>query len=142
MEFVTHSEYETEALGQRIGKALQPGSVVLYHGDLGMGKTVLTRGIARALGYTGRVTSPTFTVVNEYDGDIPLFHFDLYRIASPDELYDLGWDDYLERSGICCIEWSERAESIFEDDAVHIWLRRDPAHESNRYITVEGLDLS
>ena len=142
MEFVTHSEHETEALGQRIGKALQPGSVVLYHGDLGMGKTVLTRGIARALGYTGRVTSPTFTVVNEYDGDIPLFHFDLYRIASPDELYDLGWDDYLERSGICCIEWSERAESIFEDDAVHIWLRRDPAHESNRYITVEGLDLS
>ena len=142
MEFLTHSEQETEALGLRIGKALSPGSVVLYHGDLGMGKTVLTRGIARALGYTGRVTSPTFTVVNEYDGDLPLFHFDLYRLSSSEELYDLGWDDYLDRGGICCIEWSERAESIFEDDAVHIWLRRDPAHESNRYITVEGLDLS
>ena len=100
MEYLCHSPAETEALGERLGKQLRPGAVIAYEGGLGMGKTAFTRGLARGLGCRGRVTSPTFTIVNEYEGRIPLFHFDMYRLDSADELFDIGWDDYLERGGV------------------------------------------
>ena len=91
MEFLTRSEEETEALGRRLGEKLMPGSLVAYTGDLGAGKTAFTRGLARGLGVTERVTSPTFNIVNEYEGGrLPLFHFDLYRLGGEEELFDIG----------------------------------------------------
>ena len=101
MEYLSHNEQETEALGQRLAAALSPGAVVAYRGGLGMGKTAFTRGLARGLGYSGRVTSPTFTIVNEYEGGrLPLFHFDMYRLEDDDALFDIGWEDYLDRGGV------------------------------------------
>ena len=104
----THSEQETEALARTLAEGLKPGDVLALDGDLGAGKTAFTRGLAAGLGYPGRVQSPTFTIVNEYDGGrLPLFHFDLYRLTSPEELFDIGWEDYLDRGGVCCVEWSQ-----------------------------------
>ena len=101
MEFYTHSPKETEAVGARLGSALSPGSVVAYFGGLGMGKTAFTRGLAAGLGYQGRVTSPTFTIVNEYEGGrLPLFHSDMCRLTSAEDLFDIGWEDYLSRGGV------------------------------------------
>ena len=109
MVFDSHSEQETEALARELAKTLSPGDVLALEGDLGAGKTAFTRGLAAGLGYPGRVTSPTFTIVNEYEGGrLPLFHFDLYRLTSPEELFDIGWEDYLDRGGVCCVEWSQR----------------------------------
>ena len=112
MEYISRSEGETEALGARLAGLLSPGAVVALYGDLGAGKTAFTRGIARGLGIAGRVTSPTFTIVNEYEGDLPLFHFDLYRLGSAEELFDIGWGDYLARNGVCVVEWSQRADDV------------------------------
>ena len=100
MEHLSHSEQETEQLGEQVARKLPRGTVIAYTGELGMGKTAFTRGLARGLGCRGRVTSPTFTIVNEYEGDIPLFHFDLYRLGSSDELFDIGWEDYLAQLGV------------------------------------------
>ena len=110
MQFVSHNTQETEQFGEEVAKSLRGGDVLAFTGSLGMGKTAFTRGLARGLGCRGRVTSPTFTIVNEYDGKTPLFHFDMYRLGSSDELFDIGWDDYLARGGVCAVEWSERAE--------------------------------
>ena len=136
MYVVSGSEAKTESLGERLGTALTPGKVVALFGDLGAGKTVFVRGIARGMGITGRVTSPTFTIVNEYFGKIPLFHFDMYRLASSDELYGIGWDDYLARDGVCVIEWSERVEDALPAAAIRVTLAR--ISESERWITVDG----
>lgn len=107
MEYISHSEAETEAFGERLAAALSPGAVVAYRGGLGMGKTAFTRGLARGLGCRGRVTSPTFTIVNEYEGPTPLFHFDMYRLnGSRTCRHRLG--DYLSRGGVCAVEWSEQ----------------------------------
>lgn len=138
MEYLSHSEAETEALGERLGQSLQPGTVVAYRGDLGMGKTAFTRGLARGLGCTGRVTSPTFTIVNEYEGRIPLFHFDMYRLADADALFDIGWEDYLDRDGVCAVEWSERVEEALPEDTVWVTIARHPEQETWRIITIEG----
>ena len=108
MEFVTHSPEQTRQLGARLAKALKPGAVVAFTGDLGAGKTAFVSGMAQGLGVRERVTSPTFTIVNEYEGGrLPLFHFDMYRLGSADELFDIGWEDYLTRGGVCAVEWSE-----------------------------------
>ena len=137
MEYHTKGELETEALGERLGRAVEPGTVIAYTGDLGAGKTAFTRGLARGLGYTGRVTSPTFTIVNEYEGGrLPLFHFDLYRLGSSDELFDIGWEDYLARGGVCAVEWSERAEDVLED-CIWVELRRGET-DSDRIVTMKG----
>ncbi|MDE7245872.1 MAG: tRNA (adenosine(37)-N6)-threonylcarbamoyltransferase complex ATPase subunit type 1 TsaE [Oscillospiraceae bacterium] len=140
MEYLSHSTTETEALGEALAARLHPGDVVAYFGGLGMGKTAFTRGLARGLGCTGRVTSPTFTIVNEYDGPVPLFHFDLYRLNSADELFDIGWEDYLDRSGICAVEWSEQAEDAFPEDMVRVTFRRCAEDENWRRIAVEGVE--
>ena len=102
-----------------------------------MGKTAFTRGLARGLGCRGRVTSPTFTIVNEYSGDIPLFHFDMYRLGSSDELFDIGWEDYLARGGVCAVEWSENVEDALRD-AIHITIEKAPLEPATRRITIEG----
>ena len=103
-----------------------------------MGKTAFTRGLARGLGCRGRVTSPTFTIVNEYEGRIPLFHFDMYRLDSADELFDIGWDDYLERGGVCAVEWSENVADAIPPDAVHVAIERAPGGDDCRRITITG----
>ena len=142
MEYLSHDVIETEALGEKLAKQLQPGSVLAYFGDLGAGKTAFTRGLARGLGCTGRVTSPTFTIVNEYEGPIPLFHFDMYRLGDSDELFDIGWEDYLARGGVCAVEWSERIEDALPTDAVVVTIRRCEENDDWRRITVEGADLT
>ena len=138
MEYLSHNETETEAIGAALAARLGPGDVVAYLGDLGAGKTAFTRGLARGLGCTGRVTSPTFTVVNEHEGPTPLFHFDLYRLGGEEELFDIGWEDYLARGGVCAVEWSERAGSALPPETVYVSIRRCRESEDWRRITVEG----
>ena len=116
MEYITNSPEQTEAVGFALGQRLLPGTVIAYEGDLGAGKTAFTRGLARGLGSSEIVTSPTYTIVNEYlSGRIPLFHFDMYRLTSADDLWDIGWDDYLDRGGVCAVEWSENVKEALED---------------------------
>ena len=141
MEYLSRSPAEREALGARLAAALSPGAVVAYTGGLGMGKTAFTRGLARGLGCTGRVTSPTFTIVNEYEGRLPLFHFDMYRLLDEDALFDIGWEDYLDRGGICAVEWSEQVSGALPPDAVRVDIARHPGCEDWRRITIEGVDL-
>ena len=141
MERFSASEQETEALGEALVARLSPGAVVAFTGDLGAGKTAFVRGMARGLGITQRVTSPTFTIVNEYEGGrLPLFHFDLYRLGSSDELFDIGWEDFLRRGGICAVEWSENVADALESDTVFVDIRRgqDPNH---RIISLKGVEL-
>ena len=139
--FITNGPEETEALGARLARALEPGAVVAFTGDLGAGKTAFVRGLARGLGVRVRVTSPTFTIVNEYEGGrLPLFHFDLYRLGCADELFDIGWEDYLARGGVCAVEWSERMEELLEPGTIRVDLRRGE-DEDRRVITVEGVSL-
>ena len=139
MEFLTTSPEETEKVGIALGKILQPGTVLAYRGDLGAGKTAFTRGLARGLGCTDMVTSPTYTIVNEYlSGRIPLFHFDMYRLASSDDLWDIGWEDYLERGGIYAVEWSENVEDALEG-AVNVTIEK--TGEETRRIQIEGGDF-
>ena len=136
MEFLTNSPEETERVGVSLGKILPPGTVIAYEGDLGAGKTAFTRGLARGLGYTEPVTSPTYTIVNEYlGGRLPLFHFDMYRLASSDDLGEIGWEDYLERGGICAVEWSENVADALENA---IRIRIEKTGEESRRITIEG----
>ena len=140
MEYLSHSETETEAAGQALAAKLRPGDVVAYRGDLGAGKTAFTRGLARGLGCHGRVTSPTFTIVNEYEWPTPLFHFDLYRLGGEEELFDIGWEDYLARNGVCAVEWSEIAPGALPENTVYVTLRRCPGAEEEREILVEGVE--
>ena len=138
MQFVTNSEVETEALGVRLADELKAGAVIAFTGDLGAGKTAFTRGLARGLGVGGRVTSPTFTIVNEYEGGrLPLFHFDMYRLGSSDELFDIGWEDYLNRGGVCAVEWSENVSDALEEDAISVEICRGESY-NQRIITIEG----
>ena len=137
MEYLSHSPEETEHIGEMLGRRLRPGTVVAYRGGLGMGKTAFTRGLARGLGCAGRVTSPTFTIVNEYDGATPLFHFDMYRLGSSDELFAIGWEDYLTRGGVCAVEWSERVNDAMPADTLWVDIARG-TDESDRIITITG----
>ena len=139
MEFITHSPEETEVIGAKLAEQLTPGAVIAYRGDLGAGKTAFTRGLARGLGCTEQVTSPTYTIVNEYlCGRMPLFHFDMYRLRSADDLFDIGWDDYLERGGVCAVEWSENVMEALEDP---ITVTVEKLGEDTRRITIAGGDL-
>ncbi len=138
MQFVSHSAEETERFGEALAQELRAGDVLAFTGSLGMGKTAFTRGLARGLGCRGRVTSPTFTIVNEYEGKTPLFHFDMYRLGSSDELFDIGWDDYLARGGVCAVEWSERVSDELPEDTIFVDIARGEEGENTRVITVTG----
>lgn len=138
MEFLTHSPEETELLGETLAKKLMGGEILAYRGDLGAGKTAFTRGLARGLGISDRVTSPTYTIVNEYEGGrLPLFHFDMYRLDSADDLFDIGWEDYLLRGGVCAVEWSENVPEAMAD-AITVEIRK--ISENDRQILIEGGD--
>ena len=136
MIYLTNSPEQTEEVGAALSKVLSPGTVIAYRGDLGAGKTAFTRGLARGLGVSDPVTSPTYTIVNEYlGGRMPLFHFDMYRLHSADDLWDIGWEDYLERGGICAVEWSENVADAMED-AITVTIEK--LGEDSRRITIEG----
>ena len=136
MEFVTHSPEQTEQVGEALGRILTPGTILAYRGDLGAGKTAFTRGLARGLGYREPVTSPTYTIVNEYlGGRLPLFHFDMYRLRSSEELWDIGWEDYLERGGVCAVEWSENVKEAMEG-AITVSIEK--LDDCTRRITIEA----
>ncbi len=136
MEFITCSPEETEKLGTALGALLQPGTVIAYRGDLGAGKPAFTRGLAKGLGADESVTSPTYTIVNEYlSGRLPLFHFDMYRLRSADDLFDIGWEDYLDRGGICAVEWSENVQEALEDAVI---IAIEKTGEETRRITITG----
>ena len=140
VEHLSHSEQETEQLGEQVARRLPRGTVIAYTGELGMGKTAFTRGLAQGLGITDPVTSPTYTIVNEYlSGRIPLFHFDMYRLSSSDELFDIGWEDYLSRGGVCAVEWSENVMDALPEDTV--WVRIAREGDTGRSITIKGVEL-
>jgi tRNA threonylcarbamoyladenosine biosynthesis protein TsaE len=137
MVCVSRSESETEALGERFAAALPPGGqVVAMYGELGAGKTAFSRGMARGLGVRGRVMSPTFTIVNELPGERELFHFDMFRLGSSDELFDIGWEDYLARDGVCAVEWSENVPEAFDGSEYRVTIEK--LSDSERRITIEG----
>lgn len=136
MQFITNTPDETELVGERLGRALSGGEVIAYRGDLGAGKTAFTRGLARGLGISMRVTSPTYTIVNEYiGGRLPLFHFDMYRLDSADNLFDIGWEDYLHRGGVCAVEWSENVSEAIEKA---ITVEIEKLSDETRRITIKG----
>ena len=141
MNFYSDSPEQTEQIGAALGKLLTPGTVIAYEGDLGAGKTAFTRGLAKGLGSNDPVTSPTYTIVNEYlGGRLPLFHFDMYRLRSAEDLWDIGWDDYLERGGVCAVEWSENVREALESP---IFVRIEKTGDNTRRITIEGgIDLA
>ena len=139
MQYITHSPDETRALGRTLAQALQGGAVVAFTGDLGAGKTAFVSGMAEGLGIEERVTSPTFTIVNEYEGGrLPLFHFDMYRLGSADELFHIGWEDYLARNGVCAVEWSENVDEALDGDTIRVDISRGE-DDNTRIITIEGV---
>ncbi len=141
MKLISHSPEETRAVGARLAERLRGGEVVAFTGDLGAGKTAFVSGMAEALGVEDRVTSPTFTIVNEYEGGrLPLFHFDMYRLGSADELFHIGWEDYLARNGVCAVEWSENVADAIEGDAIRVSITRGGG-DNDRIIDIEGVDL-
>ncbi|MCI6605378.1 MAG: tRNA (adenosine(37)-N6)-threonylcarbamoyltransferase complex ATPase subunit type 1 TsaE [Clostridiales bacterium] len=138
MEFLTHSPDETQRVGAALAKTLCGGEVIAFLGDLGAGKTAFTRGLAEGLGVTDAVTSPTYTIVNEYlTGRLPLFHFDMYRLGSSEELFDIGWEDYLARGGVCAVEWSENVQDALEAP-ITVRIDRVPDGDDCRRITITG----
>ena len=140
MTYLTRTQTETEQLGERVAKALPAGGVVLaLYGELGAGKTAFVRGLARGLGVEDEIVSPTFTIVNEYTGSRELFHFDMYRLGGADELFDIGWEDYLSREGVCAVEWSENVPEAFDGSEIRVTIDKTP--ENTRRITVEGVEL-
>ena len=140
MTYYSANEQETEALGRRLAEALPPeGVVIAMYGELGAGKTAFVRGLGEGLAVDGQVVSPTFTIVNELYGKRELFHFDMYRLGSADELFDIGWEDYLARGGVCAVEWSENVPEAFDGTEIRVTIRKTGDHE--REITIEGAEL-
>lgn len=142
-EIVVHSSDETVALGEVIGKSLKPGSIIALRGDLGAGKTVLVKGIARALGIEEDPVSPTFVIMNAYEeGTMPLYHFDLYRISGADELYGIGFEEFLFGQGISAVEWAERIEEELPDYTIDVEIaipeKGGEASETTRNIRIKG----
>ncbi|MGE4484005.1 MAG: tRNA (adenosine(37)-N6)-threonylcarbamoyltransferase complex ATPase subunit type 1 TsaE [Oscillospiraceae bacterium] len=136
MTIITKNEKETSLAGEKLAEMLHPGDVVALYGGLGAGKTAFVRGMARGLGLKARVTSPTFTIVNEYLGEVPIFHFDMYRLGCSDELFEIGWEDYLDRGGICAVEWSENVEDAFFAETIRVGIEK--LGDSERRITIDN----
>jgi len=139
MVVITNSEKETEALGAALAKKISPGTVLAFYGDLGAGKTTFTRGLAAGLGIDTQITSPTYTIVNEYETETSaLIHFDMYRLSTADDLFEIGWDDYLARGAILAVEWSEHVEEAFPPGTVRIQIEKDG--DTRRIITITGIE--
>lgn len=117
------NEEKTKEIGYKLGKLVEPGSVICLIGDLGAGKTTMTQSLAEALEVDDYITSPTFTIVNEYEGRLPLYHFDVYRIGCSEEMYDIGYDEYINSDGVCIIEWANLIEDILPDEYLYVELK-------------------
>ncbi len=140
MTYLSNSEAESEALGERLARSLPAGGVVIaLYGELGAGKTAFVRGLARGLEIDDAVVSPTFTIVNEFSGKRELFHFDMYRLHDSDELFDIGWEDYLRRGGVCAVEWSENVPEAFDGTEIRVTIQK--TSDTGREITIEGVEL-
>ena len=139
-KFISDSPAETERLGEKVAAKLKPGDVVALFGGMGMGKTTLTRGLARGLGIDSGVSSPTFALIHEYEGRVPVYHFDMYRVSGWDDLYSTGFFDYLDSGGILVVEWSENIENALPDRSIRIRMSPGKA-ESQREITIEGVKV-
>ena len=137
--FITHNEAETVQLGEQFSQLLEPGDIVGFFGDLGSGKTCMIKGICQGLNCGEEVSSPTFTIINEYSGKYPVYHFDFYRIDAEVEIFDLGYEEYFYGAGICLIEWAERVTSFFPDEYIGIYLKGifQPGMENVREIKIE-----
>ena len=134
-EYITHSPDETEAVGEKLSKALTGGEVIAFKGGLGAGKTCFTRGLARGLGFEGTVTSPTFALINEYvGGRLPLYHFDMYRVSGWEDLYSTGFFDYIEAGGVIAAEWSENIEAALPEDTIFVEITKKD--ENSRKINI------
>ena len=138
MKLISESVAQTEEIGASVAKYVGPGTVIAMRGDLGAGKTAFVRGLARGMGLRARVTSPTFAIVNEYLGKIPLYHFDMYRLTSAEDLFDIGWEDYIRAGGVCAVEWSEIVEDAIPQDAVSVTIRH--LDETKREIAIDGIE--
>ena len=135
-EYISHSEHDTEDIGASFARTLKGGTVVAMYGDLGAGKTAFVRGMARGMGLDCRVSSPTFTIVNEYLGERELIHLDMYRLSSADELFDIGWEDYLNRGAVCAVDWSENVQDAFFGDEIKGTITK--LSDTERKIVIEG----
>ena len=144
IEIITNSQYETEAVGEKLSGLVKSGVVVALFGGLGAGKTAFTRGFCRGFGVSDTVTSPTYTIVNEYQNDDgrELFHFDMYRLPSSEALFDIGWEDYLSRGGICVLEWSEHVEDALPPGSLRVSIEPVAELPDRRKITIRGGDLA
>ena len=141
MKYISHSVGQTEEIAFKLARNLKRGDCVAYRGGLGAGKTAFTRGLARGLGIEDAVMSPTFSLVNEYEGDITLYHFDMYRIENEDDLYMTGFFDYLDSDGILAIEWSENISSALPEDTIYITIEKSDKGENTREITRQGREI-
>ena len=141
MIYETNSEKETFELGKNLGEQAKAGQIFCLNGDLGVGKTVFTQGFAKGLGIEENVNSPTFTIIQVYEeGRIPLYHFDVYRIADPEEMYEIGYEEYFFGEGVCLIEWSKLIEELIPEEAINIEIDKNLEKGLDyRKITVEGL---
>lgn len=137
VEIVTHSENETEKFAEKIAKKIHGPVVVAFYGGLGMGKTAFTRGLAKGLGIDCDVSSPTFAIVNEYHGEKSLYHFDMYRVETWDDLYSTGFFDFYETGGILACEWSENIENALPENTIKVTIKRGN-DDNERIITIEG----
>lgn len=138
--FVSHSTAETEKYAEKLAQTLKSGDVIAYFGGMGMGKTAFTRGLAKGLGCTGEVASPTFSLVNEYAGELPLYHFDMYRVNTYEDLYTTGFFDYLEQKGVLAVEWSENIEEALPQEYIKITISR--ISDNEREISVERVNTA
>ena len=138
-KITTETTGQTEIIGEKLGAALKTGCVIALFGQVGAGKTAFTRGLARGLDCAERVTSPTFSIVNEYHGRLKICHFDMYRITGADELYDIGWEEYISSGAVCVVEWSENIENILPDNAIRVKIT--PVSENERIIEISGTDM-
>ncbi|WP_053955810.1 tRNA (adenosine(37)-N6)-threonylcarbamoyltransferase complex ATPase subunit type 1 TsaE [Inediibacterium massiliense] len=136
MKIISSSEQKTYDLGYKLGKFLQKGDVVCLTGDLGAGKTTLSKAIAKGLEVEECVTSPTFTIIHEYEGRVPLYHFDVYRIGEIDEMEDLGYEEYFYGEGVCLVEWASQIEEIIPKE--HLWIHIKKIDDHTREIEIKG----
>ena len=139
LRFNSHSVCDTEAIAEKLGRVLKSGDVVAYFGGLGMGKTAFTRGLAKGMGITADVSSPTFAIVNDYGGNPPLVHFDMYKVESWDDLYSSGFFDYLDMGAVLAVEWSENIENALPENTIRVTIQQGESPE-DRIITIEGID--
>ena len=141
MIYETNSEKETFELGKNLGEQAKAGQIFCLNGDFGVGKTVFTQGFAKGLGIEENVNSPTFTIIQVYEeGRIPLYHFDVYRIGDPEEMYEIGYEEYFFGEGVCLIEWSKLIEELIPEEAINIEIDKNLEKGLDyRKITVEGL---